>query len=167
MEEEKGYYNEILAKFVVFHDKLGTHGCRVHGFPAQWDRDAFNALCDADKALFIERVEAFLQKMEECRIQKQRFAEEKKAQEEERQKHLNDLVASGITTKSLLARFSARFPEERTYIYRMVFGEARPPDEATWKFYVMWARVEENRDKNKKDYLEHVDKLQKALETFE
>lgn len=167
MEEEGGYYDEILAKFVVEYDKLGTYGCRVHGFPAQWDREAFDALCDADKASFIERVEAFLQKMEEWRLQKERLAEEQKAREEEQQKRLDDLVASGVTTKNLLNRFSARTPEERTYIFRMVFGESRPPDEATWKFYVMWARVEESRDKNKKDYLEHVDKLQKALETFE
>ncbi len=167
MEEEEGCYDEILAKFVVEYDKLGTYGCRMHGLPAQWDREAFDALCDADKALFIERVEAFLQKMEEWRIQKQRVAEEHKAEEDERRKRLNDLVASGVTTKSLLCRFSARSPEERTYIFRMVFGESRPPDEATWKCYVMWARVEENRDKNTKEYLEHVDKLQKALETFE
>lgn len=167
MEEEKGYYDEILAKFVVEYGKLGTYGCRMHGFPAQWDREAFDDLCDADKALFIERVEAFLQKMEEWRIQKQRFAEEQKAQEEERQKRLNDLVASGVTAKSLLARFSARSPEEHTYIFRRVFCETHRPDEAKWKFYAWWAQVEEKRDKETKDYLEHVDRLQKALKTFE
>jgi hypothetical protein len=167
MEEEKGYYDEILAKFVVEYDKLGTYGCRMYGFHPSWGRDMFDALCDADKALFIERVEAFLQKMEELRIQRQRIAEEQRAQEEERQKRLNELVASGITAKSLLKRFSARSPEEHTYIFSQVFRETQHPDDAKWKFYAWWAQVEEKRDKETKDYLKHVDKLQKALETFE
>lgn len=175
---------DIMSEFLVEYNKLSVHERRTYGFPESWNDDFINSMKKKARAHFVARASNFLTSLRELRERTKdaetihkpalfmsfydlQTKEEAKAAEEALQIRLDELHARRITTKNLLNRFSARSPEERTYIFRYVFAEARPPDEATWKFYANWARVEENRDKKKKDYLEHVDRLQKALETFE
>ena len=167
--EEEGSVNteEILAKFVVEYDKMSGHGRRFNNFPLSWNRNAFDILSEPDKRDFIERAKTFLEEVARQRVFFLHMEEEKRAKEEALQKRLDELRASGVTTKSLLQRFSACTPEERTYVFRWVFNETAKPKDATWKFYARWACVEETREKNKKEYLENVDKLCNALKTFE
>jgi len=157
-------YTDFLAKFLVEYKKLDHHQRRVHGLPLMWDEHTFDRMNDPARRFFLGNAWHFLSAIKDDREAESQAKEKEYAL----QKRMEDLCAAGITTKSLLQRFSARTPEERTYIFRWVFSLEANPEHATWRFYASWAQVEEEyRNNYKGKYLEYVDKLCQALKTFE
>ena len=158
-------YTDFLAKFLVEYKKLDHHQRRVHGLPLMWDEHTFDRMDERARRVFLGNAGHFLRAIKE---EGQEIESQAKEKEYALQKRMEDLSVAGITTKSLLQRFSARTPEERTYIFRWVFGLEANPEHATWRFYASWAQVrEEYHDNYKGKYLEYVDKLCQALKTFE
>jgi hypothetical protein len=163
-EQSPKDYTDFLAKFLVQYEKLDHYQRRVLGFPLMWDERTFDRMDERARRIFLENAGHFLRTIKEGREAESQAKEKEYAL----QKRMEDLCDAGITTKSLLQRFSARTPEERTYIFRWVFGLEAQPEHATWRFYASWAQVEEEyHDTNKGKYLQYVDKLCQALKTFE
>lgn len=169
MEEGSSRHEHVLAEFIAKYNEAGP-GLRILcGMTPTWDRRLYDTWTDADKEDFIDRAKMFLRRFEQHRLANVRQKEEENAKEQAVQKRFAELVASpGTTTKSLLARFMKRTPEEQSYIFSYVFGnDYHQPETTALMFYARWATAEKIRDIGKEDYVEYVEDLIEALQTFE
>jgi hypothetical protein len=168
MEKGSSKHEHVLAEFIAKYNEASPGLRTVCGMTPTWDSRLYETWSEVEKEDFIERAKMFLRRFEQHRLANARQKEEENAKEQAVQKRFDELIASGTTAKSLLARFMKRTPEERAYIFSYVFGnDYHQPETTALMFYARWAMAEKTRDIAKEDYVEYVEDLLEALETFE